>query len=82
MACPIQAWTWTMVDGDRAEGVAQVVEAQRPDAGALEGVLVAAAQRGVVEVLAALTGEDEIVARRARRRDEPHLSAQSGVRPA
>lgn len=47
------------------------MEAQRPDAGALEGVLEAAAQRGVVEALAALAGEDEIVARRARAASSP-----------
>jgi VIT1/CCC1 family predicted Fe2+/Mn2+ transporter len=44
-----------------AEGVAQVVEAQLAEAGGNQGDLVAAAQRGGVEVVAALAGEDEVV---------------------
>jgi hypothetical protein len=48
-------------DHGSAKGVAQVVEAQSAQPGALERLEVAAAQRGAVEVAAELAGEDEVV---------------------
>jgi len=74
-ACPIHALDLDdggLVDGDRPEGVAQVVEAQRPQLGRFEGLLVAAAQGGAIEVFPALAGEDEIGAGAAQGDDLAH----------
>lgn len=46
-------------DGAGAEGVAEVVEAEGPETGSVEGELVAAAKRRAVEVAAVLAEEDE-----------------------
>jgi hypothetical protein len=51
-------------DYPRAEGVAQIVESQRPQPGATQSSAVAAQQRGGVEVAADLPDEDEIVGSR------------------
>ena len=48
-------------DDAGAEGVAQVVEAEAAQPGAIEGVLVAAAERATVEEGAGAADEDEIV---------------------
>ena len=48
-------------DYPRAECVAQVMEAQGPEAGALERAVIAAAQRRGVDVAAGLAREYEVV---------------------
>jgi hypothetical protein len=48
-------------DDSRAEGVAQVVEAERAEGGSLEGSSVALGEGGAVEVAAGDAGEDDIV---------------------
>ncbi len=63
-AWPIHSWTRRMSATAiirRAEGVAQVVEAQRSQAGSLERCGVAAPECGAVEVVAELAGEDQVL---------------------
>ena len=50
-----------MTDDARPEGVTEVVEAQRPQRGSLEGGSVALRARGPVEVAADDAAEDEVV---------------------
>jgi len=60
-------------DHARAKGVAQVVEAQRTEAGASQRDAVTAAQRGPVEVFALRAWEHQVVVA-----DEPIAAAEPG----